>query len=189
MMQPVNLFVTLGQNVPTASALPEAPAAAAPAAPAAPVRTENIGAQGIPGATTTTTAAPGTMPVASGAQPLPSASPASSSASLIMLLPVVLLVVLLLTSWQANRKEKAKRAELMASLSTHDKVQTSGGIIGTIAELRDDEVVLRVDESSNTRIRFSRAAIVAVLDKGRRGGNASSQTEGKPNGAGSKATA
>jgi len=133
------------------------------------------------------------MPVASGAQPLPPASSGMSSSAMIMLLPVALLAVLLITSWRTNRKERAKRAELMAGLSTHDKVQTSGGIIGTIAELREDEVVLRVDESSNTRIRFSRGAIVSVLDKGRRGGGngggggAASQTEGKPNGAGTKA--
>jgi preprotein translocase subunit YajC len=47
-----------------------------------------------------------------------------------------------------GRKEKKKRAALMASLKKHDKVQTVGGIIGTVVELTAEEVVLRVDETS-----------------------------------------
>jgi preprotein translocase subunit YajC len=49
---------------------------------------------------------------------------------------------------------------MMASLKKQDKVQMIGGEIGTIAELTDDEVVLRVEEG---RIRFARSAVQAVL--------------------------
>jgi preprotein translocase subunit YajC len=42
-------------------------------------------------------------------------------------------------------------------------VQTIGGIIGTVVESRENEVVLKVDETSNTKIKFSRNAIHRVL--------------------------
>jgi len=53
---------------------------------------------------------------------------------------------------------------MLAALKKGDKVQTAGGILGTVVEVRDSEVVVKVDENANTRLRFARSAIQAVLD-------------------------
>jgi preprotein translocase subunit YajC len=98
---------------------------------------------------------------AQGAQP--AAAPGGGGMNVLMVLMVPMLLVLILTSVMGSRKEKKKRADLMSSLKKHDKVQTIGGVIGTVVELGADEVVLRVDEVSKTRIRFSRSAIQQVL--------------------------
>ena len=73
------------------------------------------------------------------------------------------LVLMIVMSMMAGRKEKKRRAEMMSSLRRHDKVLVGGGMIGTIVELKDDEVVVKVDEATNTRIRFTRNAIQSVL--------------------------
>jgi preprotein translocase subunit YajC len=44
-------------------------------------------------------------------------------------------------------------------------VLTSGGIIGVIANMKDDEVLLKVDENSNVRLRVTRSSIVRVLSE------------------------
>jgi len=44
-------------------------------------------------------------------------------------------------------------------------VQTIGGILGTVIEAREGDVLLKVDESSNTKIRFARSAIHRVLEE------------------------
>lgn len=82
-----------------------------------------------------------------------------------MMLPLLfgLMIFMVVTSMLSGRKEKKKRAELMSNLKRRDKVQTIGGIIGTIAEIKSDEVVLKVDHGSQTRIRFARSAIQQVL--------------------------
>jgi len=61
-----------------------------------------------------------------------------------------------------QRKEKKKRKNLLASIKKGDKVQTVGGMLGTIVEMRDSEIVLKVDENANTRIKFNRTAIQAM---------------------------
>jgi preprotein translocase subunit YajC len=43
-------------------------------------------------------------------------------------------------------------------------VQTIGGVIGTIVEVKDAEVVVKIDETTNTKIRFARSAIQQVLE-------------------------
>ena len=58
---------------------------------------------------------------------------------------------------------KKKRKALLSTVKKHDRVQTVGGVIGSIVEVNPDTVVLKVDESSNTRITFARSAIQQVL--------------------------
>jgi preprotein translocase subunit YajC len=75
-----------------------------------------------------------------------------------------LLLVMILMSVFTSRKDRKRRAELIASLEKGAKVQTAGGIIGVVSELGDDEVVLRVEEG---RLRFAKSAIAAVLKPAR----------------------
>ena len=65
-----------------------------------------------------------------------------------------------------QRKEKKRQAQLMANLRKQDKVLTIGGLIGTVVDIRDDEIVLKVDENANTRVRFTRSAIQQILKPG-----------------------
>jgi preprotein translocase subunit YajC len=74
-------------------------------------------------------------------------------------LPLMLLL-LIFSQVMAGRKDKKRRQELMSSIKKGEKVQTLGGVIGTIIEVGDHDVVLRVEEG---RIRFAKSAIQTVL--------------------------
>lgn len=122
----------------------------------------------------------GEMTAAEGADggansPPPPASPFGSNMLLFGML--FFFGLLIITSMRQGRKEKRRKAELLSSIARHDKVQTVGGIIGTVAEMTDDEIVLRVDESTNSRVRVTRNSIQQVLKKGR---GSSIETEAKP---------
>jgi preprotein translocase subunit YajC len=118
-------------------------------------------------------ARPGSAPVAPAAAPAgaegaaangaaaPATGPAGGSGFLIMMM--VLLGTMVLFSVMSGRREKKKRAELLGSIKKHDKVMTVGGVLGTVVEMKDDAVVLKVDETSNTRITFSKSAISQVM--------------------------
>ena len=71
--------------------------------------------------------------------------------------------VMMFMSWRSQSKEKKKRKLMLEAMHKGDKVQTAGGVLGTVIELREQEVVLKVDENNNTRMRFSRSAIQQVL--------------------------
>lgn len=64
-----------------------------------------------------------------------------------------------------KKQEKARR-EMISALEKNDKVVTIGGIHGTVATVRDKDVILKVDESSNTRIRVSRSSISRIVTTG-----------------------
>ncbi len=66
------------------------------------------------------------------------------------------------------RPERRKRAELagmLQNLKKNDRVVTIGGIYGTVVMTSkdSDEVTIKVDENTNTKLRLQRSAIARVL--------------------------
>lgn len=77
---------------------------------------------------------------------------------------LLMLVVLFIVMSGGQRKEKKKREAMLSAIKKGDRIQTIGGILGSIVEVRDTEVVVKVDENANTRLRFARTAIQSVLE-------------------------
>jgi preprotein translocase subunit YajC len=84
------------------------------------------------------------------------------------LFPMLLLflVMMILFTVFGQRRDKKKRAAMLGSVKKHDRVQTVGGVIGSIVEVKPDVIVVKVDESTNTRITFARSSIQHVLADG-----------------------
>jgi preprotein translocase subunit YajC len=86
-----------------------------------------------------------------------------------MFLVLLLLVIFMFFMSSSKRKQERQRQNVLNQMKRGDRVQTIGGIIGTIVDVREGEIVVKVDESNNTKIKFSRSAIARVLgddDKG-----------------------
>lgn len=60
-----------------------------------------------------------------------------------------------------QQKKQKQRNLLLSQLKKGDKITTIGGLHGTIVELTDDTVVLRVNDT--TRMTFERSAINTVV--------------------------
>jgi preprotein translocase subunit YajC len=58
-----------------------------------------------------------------------------------------------------NKKQKETQ-KMLSALKKGDKVVTIGGIHGTIQSVRENSVILKIDE--NTKVEFSRSAISSV---------------------------
>lgn len=89
-----------------------------------------------------------------------------SAFQFIMFMLLGLLVFMIVSQIIAGRRQRREREQMLGAMRRNDRVQTIGGIIGTVAEVRDKEVVLRVDDSNKTRIRFAKSAIQQVLSSG-----------------------
>ena len=109
-------------------------------------------------------AAPAAAPAADAAGAAPAAAPpAGAGGQQIFVMLAVMVGAMLLFSFVGSRRERKKREQLLSSIKRHDRVVTIGGIVGSVVEMKDDSVVLKVDETSNTRITFSKSAISQVM--------------------------
>ena len=136
-----------------------------------PAGSPTLGAGGAGGAATGAggTAGPASEPVTgAGAGPLPGAGGVPGGGGAMgpefMLILMVGLGLMIAMSFMASRKDRKRRVQMLAGLSLGDRVVTSGGMIGTIVELREGEVSLRSDEG-NVRLRFTRESVSRVLQR------------------------
>jgi preprotein translocase subunit YajC len=106
------------------------------------------------------------FPLAQGqpAQPAPSGGGGLEgffSNPIYLFIPLIIVWFFLLSG--GKRKEERKRKELLSQIKRGERVQTIGGIIGKVVDTEDTKILVKVDESSNTKIWFSRDAIFKVL--------------------------
>ena len=77
---------------------------------------------------------------------------------------IAVLVVMWVFTLSGSKKQKKKKQELLATMKKGTKIQTIGGIIGTVVEIKDDVITLKIDENTNTRMRVNRAAVSTVIE-------------------------
>lgn len=95
-------------------------------------------------------------------QDAPAQNPAPSGAmGFIQFVPFILMfAVLWFVMIRPEQKARKKRQEMLAKLAKGDKVMTTGGLFGTVAQIQDDVVTLQV--ADGVRLRFARSAIQTV---------------------------
>jgi preprotein translocase subunit YajC len=103
---------------------------------------------------------PAAATVQPGTAAAPAGQPQGAGSSMLPLIVLLAFGVMFISMLLSGRKDQKKRKELIESMRKGDKVQTSGGIIGTVTEIGQDDVVLKVEDG---RIRFAKAAVTSVL--------------------------
>lgn len=70
----------------------------------------------------------------------------------------------LLWFWMSRgrRKQQQRRRDMVENLKKGEKVVSIGGIVGTVMEVKGDEITVKVDESSNVRMKFAKWGIRGV---------------------------
>lgn len=72
---------------------------------------------------------------------------------------VLMLVLMYFLLFRGPQKQKQERKKLVQSLRKNDRVQTIGGILGTIVDIEGDKITLKIDESNNTKMKVTSSAI------------------------------
>jgi len=80
-------------------------------------------------------------------------------------IPIILIIaVFYFIIIRPQQKQTKKRANLLAALKVNDRVQTVGGLLASVVEVRDAKVRLKIDETSNTKAWFTRSAIHRIIE-------------------------
>ena len=74
----------------------------------------------------------------------------------------VLLEFIFIFMLRPQKKEQARRNEMMAKMAVGDTVLTSSGFYGTLIDITDDTVIVEFGNNKNCRIPMQRAAIAQI---------------------------
>ena len=89
-----------------------------------------------------------------------------SSLMLVQFAPFIAIAVLFYFMLiRPQRREQARRLEMLSGVKKNDRVITAGGIYGVVTNVyrEADEVTLKVDEATNTKLRVTLSSIARVL--------------------------
>ena len=77
---------------------------------------------------------------------------------------VVMFVVFYFVLIRPQRKKDKELKEQMSKLSVGDKVVTIGGLVGFVANIKDDQVTISTS-AANTLVTFTKSAIQSVVKR------------------------
>jgi preprotein translocase subunit YajC len=82
-------------------------------------------------------------------------------------LVVALLFFFFILVLRPQRREQARRQAMLMALKKNDRVLTTAGIFGIVANVQREknEVTIRVDEENNTKLRLALNAIAEVVSE------------------------
>mgnify|MGYP001260757083 CR=1 FL=1 len=103
-------------------------------------------------------AATGTPPGASGA------SGGGGMINMVLMFGGIFLIFYFLLI-RPQRKQEKQRQAMLKELKKNDKVVTIGGIYGVVVNVRDKDVTLKIDDSKDVRVRFTRTSVSHVISK------------------------
>ncbi|MCP4230309.1 MAG: preprotein translocase subunit YajC, partial [bacterium] len=102
-----------------------------------------------------TTTVPSDVNTAGGTQPRKSFGP-------INMIFIAVLIFFVFMMFRGPRKKQQQQRKMIKSLEKNDRIRTIGGIIGTVIEAKPEEITVKVDETNNVRMKFTRGAIHGV---------------------------
>ena len=78
---------------------------------------------------------------------------------------IALVAVFYFIVMRPQHREQARRRAMLAAVKKNDRVVTAGGIYGVVTNVHQeaDEVTVKVDEATNTKLRVTLSSIVRVL--------------------------
>lgn len=98
-----------------------------------------------------------------------------------LVLLVIMMVVMFAIMIIPQRKREKQKRQMLASLQVGDTIRTIGGIIGKIAKVKDEEILIYTgivgNPSERSMMRFSIGAVETVIKKGNGGKDAVEDTD------------
>jgi len=77
----------------------------------------------------------------------------------------IIVVVFYFMMFRPQKKERERLRTMLDNLHKNDEVITAGGIHGKVAAIKEDIIVIKIDENSDVKMRVSKSAVVGVVKR------------------------
>ncbi|MBC8550474.1 MAG: preprotein translocase subunit YajC [Candidatus Brocadiales bacterium] len=77
-------------------------------------------------------------------------------------LMVIMFAVMYFLIIRPQKQKEKKRQEMISNVRKQDKIVTAGGVHGVVVSVKENEVIVRVDDAKDVKIKVDKSALTSV---------------------------
>ena len=77
-------------------------------------------------------------------------------------LMVIMFAVMYFLIIRPQKQKEKKRLEMISNVRKQDKIVTAGGVHGVVVTVKEHDVIIRVDDAKDVKIKVEKSAITSV---------------------------
>lgn len=75
---------------------------------------------------------------------------------------IIMFAIMYFLIIRPQKQKEKKRLEMISNVRKQDKIVTVGGVHGVVVSVKENEVLVRVDDVKDVKLRIDKSAITAV---------------------------
>lgn len=85
-------------------------------------------------------------------------------------LMIIMFAVMYFLIIRPQKQKEKKRREMISNVRKQDRIITAGGVHGVVVSVKENDVIVRVDDAKDVKIKIDKSAITSVsVPKGEQG--------------------
>lgn len=77
-------------------------------------------------------------------------------------LMVIMFAVMYFLIIRPQKQKEKKRKEMISNVRKQDKVVTAGGVHGVVVSVKENQVIIRIDDAKDVKIKVDKSALTSV---------------------------
>jgi preprotein translocase subunit YajC len=75
---------------------------------------------------------------------------------------IIMFAIMYFLIIRPQKQKEKKRLELISNVRKQDRIVTSGGLHGVVTSVKENEVLIRVDDAKDVKLKIDKGAITSV---------------------------
>ncbi len=75
---------------------------------------------------------------------------------------IIMFAIMYFLIIRPEKTKEKKRLEMISNVRKQDKIVTTGGVHGVVVSVKESEVIVRVDDAKDVKLRIDKSAITSV---------------------------
>ncbi len=76
---------------------------------------------------------------------------------------IIMFAIMYFLIIRPQKQKEKKRLALISNVRKQDKIVTTGGMHGVVTSVKENEVIVRVDDAKDVKLKIDKSAITSVI--------------------------
>jgi len=77
-------------------------------------------------------------------------------------LMIIMFAVMYFLIIRPQKQKEKKRLEMISNVRKQDRIVTAGGVHGVVTSVKDNEIIVRIDDAKDVKIKIDKSAVTSV---------------------------